>query len=147
MAAGFTIKGDNLREFRKNLTVLAQNEVTEESSGSVLDIEQEISPTWLNKESISFLNSLEPFGQGNPTPTFLSKGMSVLGAKTVGKDKTHLKLTLEKNDYVYDAIAFRQGQSLSTARGIVDIAYTAGMNYWNGKETIQLTVQDFKRSD
>ena len=147
MAAGFTIKGDNLKEFRKNLTVLAQNEVTEESFGSVLDIEQEISPTWLNKESISFLNSLEPFGRGNPTPIFLSTGMSVLGAKTVGKDKTHLKLTLEKNDYVYDAIAFRQGQSLSTARGMVDIAYTAGMNYWNGKETIQLTVQDFKRSD
>ena len=147
MAAGFTIKGENLRQFRENLTVLAQTDVTEESFGSVLDIEQEISPTWLNQESISFLNSLEPFGQGNPTPTFLSRGMSVLGAKTVGKDKTHLKLTLEKNDYVYDAIAFRQGQSLNTARGTVDIAYTAGMNYWNGKETMQLTVQDFKRSD
>ena len=147
MAAGFTIKGENLRQFRENLTVLAETDVTEESFGSVLDIEQEISPTWLNQESISFLNSLEPFGQGNPTPTFLSRGMSVLGAKTVGKDKTHLKLTLEKNDYVYDAIAFRQGQSLNTARGTVDIAYTAGMNYWNGKETMQLTVQDFKRSD
>ena len=147
MAAGFTIKGENLRQFRENLTVLAENDVVEESFGSVLDIEQEISPTWLNQESISFLNSLEPFGQGNPTPTFLSRGMSVLGAKTVGKDKTHLKLTLEKNDYVYDAIAFRQGHSLNTARGIVDIAYTAGMNYWNGKETMQLTVQDFKRSD
>ena len=147
MAAGFTIKGENLRQFRENLTVFAETNVTEESFGSVLDIEQEISPTWLNQESISFLNSLEPFGQGNPTPTFLSRGMSVLGAKTVGKDKTHLKLTLEKNDYVYDAIAFRQGQSLNTARGTVDIAYTAGMNYWNGKETMQLTVQDFKRSD
>ena len=147
MAAGFTIKGENLRQFRENLTVFAETNVTEESFGSVLDIEQEISPTWLNQESISFLNSLEPFGQGNPTPTFLSRGMSVLGAKTVGKDKTHLKLTLEKNDYVYDAIAFRQGQNLNVARGIVDIAYTAGMNYWNGKETMQLTVQDFKRSD
>jgi len=147
MAAGFTIKGEKLRQFREKLTVLAETDVTEESFGSVLDIEQEISPTWLNHESISFLNSLEPFGQGNPTPIFLSRGMSVLGAKTVGKDKTHLKLTLEKNDYVYDAIAFRQGQSLNAARGIVDIAYTAGMNYWNGKETVQLTVQDFKRSD
>ena len=147
MAAGFTIKGENLRQFRENLTVLAETDVSEESFGSVLEIEQEISPTWLNHESISFLNSLEPFGQGNPTPIFLSRGMSVLGAKTVGKDKTHLKLTLEKNDYVYDAIAFRQGQNLNVARGIVDIAYTAGMNYWNGKETMQLTVQDFKRSD
>ena len=69
-----------------------------------------------------------------------------MSAKTVGKDQAHLKLTLEKNDYVYDAIAFRQGQSLGEARGTVDVAYTAGTNYWNGKETIQLTIQDFKRS-
>ena len=146
MAAGFTIKGDKLREFRESLSALTERDVTQKSQGSILDIEQEISPSWINQESLSFLTSLEPFGQGNPTPTFLSKGMSIMSAKTVGKDQAHLKLTLEKNDYVYDAIAFRQGQSLGEARGTVDVAYTAGTNYWNGKESIQLTIQDFKRS-
>ena len=146
MAAGFTIKGDKLRVFRESLSALTERDVTQKSQGSILDIEQEISPSWINQESLSFLTSLEPFGQGTPTPTFLSKGMSIMSAKTVGKDQAHLKLTLEKNDYVYDAIAFRQGQSLGEARGTVDVAYTAGTNYWNGKESIQLTIQDFKRS-
>lgn len=146
MAAGFTIKKENLKTFRQQMTSVADELLENLERNIVLDIDTEIDLSWINRESLNFLSSLEPYGSGNSTPVFLTKGASVLDSRSVGKDKTHLKLTIQQGGAIIEAMAFRQGHRLKEARGEIDIAYSPGINYWNGKETIQLTIEDFKRS-
>ena len=117
-----------------------------DSSGSVLEIEHEITPGWLNSESLKFLSDLEPYGDSNAPPVFMTTGVNVLDARPVGKKHDHLKLTVEHNGTIFEAIAFRQGNRLKEARGDLDIAYTGGINYWKGRESVQLTIQDFRKS-
>ena len=144
MAAGFTIDRENLSDFRQKMTSLGDELLDGLSPETALEIEHEIPLSWLNRQSISFLHSLEPHGLDNPTPIFMTKGVAILDARTVGKDRTHLKLTLEHCGTVLGAIAFRQGHRIKEARGIIDIAYSGNLNYWNGIETVQLNIVDFR---
>jgi single-stranded-DNA-specific exonuclease len=77
----------------------------------------------------------------------MTTGVNVLDARTVGKGGDHLKLTVEHKGNLFDAIGFRQGNRLKEARGDLDIAYTGGINYWNGRQSIQLTIEDFRKSN
>ena len=128
------------------MSSIAEELLGQLSGGSVLEIEHEITPCWLNSGSLKFLSDLEPYGDSNATPVFMTTGVNVLDARTIGKKRDHLKLTVEHKGTIFDAIAFRQGNRLKEARGDLDIAYTGGINYWKGRESVQLTIQDFRKS-
>ena len=76
----------------------------------------------------------------------MTPNVSVLGARQIGANKSHLKMTVEDQGKIFDAICFRQGSRIKEAHGSIDIAYTAGTSYWSGRETIELMVQDFRPS-
>ena len=128
------------------MTSIAVEELANHDFSTELRIDCEIPLAWLHAESLHFLQSLEPYGLGNAEPIFLSKETSVVSARTVGNVGTHLKLTLEFAGKLYDAIAFRQGSRLKEATGLIDVVYSAGINHWNGRETLQLTIRDFRTS-
>jgi single-stranded-DNA-specific exonuclease len=147
MAAGFTIKRDNLKKFREIISSIANETLENIPKGPELIIDAEITPNWLNQETMSFLTSLEPYGNGNPTPIFISKNITIVNSKKVGRTGSHLKLSVSHNGNIYDAIAFRQGNRIKETKNELDIAYTAKINSWNGTKTIQLTIEDFKPSN
>ena len=144
MAAGFTIKKDKLRDFRKAMSSVADELLSGLDVELKLTIEAEISPSWINSESLSFLNALEPYGEQNEEPIFMTSNMNVIDAKRVGASKNHLKLTMEHQGRIYDSIAFRQGDRIDQCKGLVDLAYKPEMNYWNGKYNLQFIVSDFR---
>ena len=144
MAAGFTIKRNNLKNFRDIISSIANETLDNVPEGPELVIDAEISPNWLNQETMNFLASLEPYGNGNPMPVFITKNVHVVSAKKVGRNGNHLKLTISHNENIYDAIAFRQGDRIKETKNELEIAYTAKFNSWNGKKSIQLTIEDFK---
>ena len=146
MAAGFTIKSKNLKTFRQQMTSVADELLENLERKVVLDIDTEIDLNWINRESLSFLSSLEPYGNGNPAPLFLTKGTSVLDSRSVGKDKNHLKLTVQQGSSIIEAMEFRQGSRLKEARGEIDIVYSPGINHWKGNDSVQLTIEDFKKN-
>ncbi len=75
---------------------------------------------------------LEPTGQNNRSPLFVSYKVDVRGARTVGKDKSHLKLILSQDGVTFDAIAFRFGHLVNEIPGQIDILYAFEMNEFNG---------------
>jgi single-stranded-DNA-specific exonuclease len=90
------------------------------------------------------LQQMEPCGQENEPPVFLSRGLSVVQAQTVGNEGRHLKLELGGDGQVRDAIAFRQGERLAELSDRVDVVYCLEVNEWNGERRLQLNVQDIK---
>jgi len=137
-----------LKDFREKFNDVSFEFLSNVSKAPTLIVDAEISPLWLTSETLSFLESLEPYGKGNPEPTFITKKFELIDFRQVGNDKKHLKMSLMFEGRVFDAIAFRQGKrSLEIKNGeFVDVVFKPSINFWNGKESLELIVDDFRLS-
>ena len=149
MAAGFTIKRELLKDFRDKFNDISFEFLSDVPNGPSINIDAEISPLWLTSEKLSFLESLEPYGKGNPEPTFLTKNFELIDFRQVGADKNHLKMTLMYEGRVFDAIAFRQGKRATEIQNgkFIDLVFKPSINFWKGKENLELIVDDFRESN
>ncbi len=59
---------------------------------------------------------LEPYGLGNPTPVFATRGLAVASHRYVGAESNHLKLKLESEGRIIDAIGFRMAPRIPLFR-------------------------------
>lgn len=146
MAAGFSIETRKIGEFSKKITKIAKGLLTEEILARKLKIDLELDFKEINSELVEMIKQFEPFGLGNPTPTFMSKKVELLGSRAVGKNLSHLKLKLRQSDSVFDAIYFNapaDHRSLVTSHHL-DIAYQIEENIWNNHKSLQLKIKDLK---
>ncbi len=150
-AAGFTVRNEHLSALVEKLTGLAEQQLAGVELSPVIEIDREIKLDKLTGEYTAWvfydLHQLEPTGRGNPEPVFASYNLFVRQARAVGKDGTHLKLTLQAGNLLYDAIAFHQGHWLDEMPDWVDIAYQFEENHYMGRVTTQLNIKDIKPSE
>ncbi len=145
LAAGFTVRNDNLPALRQRLTQLAQEALAGQSLQTTLDIDAEVDPGQLTFSLLDELEQLEPTGQGNPQPLFALRKARITERRVVGRDGAHLKLRLAAaGGRDLDAIAFRQGEQLERLPEQVDLAFRLERNEWNGRRRLQLNVQDIR---
>ena len=146
MAAGFSIETKRIKEFSKKLEEISTPLLTDELLTRKLKIDMEVDFSQLNWKLLKVISLFEPTGISNPTPLFVTKGVSVLNARQVGAEGKHLKLTLENRGKVFDAIAFGFGHlspELSPSES-VDIVYDFEENVWNGNKNLQLKIRDIR---
>jgi len=144
-AAGFTVKTANLYRLRQCLQSVAEERLAGSELVTTIDIDAEASPAvTAEQDNFRFIQSLAPFGKANPSPVFLGRGVGVVEARAVGRDRGHLKLRVASGNGVWDAIAFGQGGMLGEARGRVDMVYTIGLDDWGGMPRVQLNVLDLR---
>jgi single-stranded-DNA-specific exonuclease len=74
----------------------------------------------------------------------MTSRLRVMDARAVGAKRSHLKLFLGDGRTRWDAIAFRQAHWLKHLPAYVDVAYHLELNQWNGRERLQLNVQDLR---
>ena len=90
---------------------------------------------------------LEPTGYSNPAPLLWSREVRVRDLRAVGSGK-HLKLIVDSGSQtpVVDAIAFGQGDWMGVIQPnqLVDLVYYLEVNEWNGRQALQLNVQDMR---
>lgn len=146
MAAGFSIETAKIKEFTKQINELTKNELTDDLLQKKLKIDLELDFNQLNWQFYDKLKEFEPTGLGNFTPLFVTYGVNVLNAKTVGREGSHLKLKLEKDGANFDAIAFGFGSLLPelTPDCKVDVVYSIEENIWNDHKSLQLKIKDLK---
>lgn len=111
MAAGLSIKEENIDELRKKLN--SQCNLTKEDIIPKITIDEKLSP---NKVSIDFINKLsilEPFGKGNSSPVFAEKKLKVDKIFLLGKDRNTLKFIIKIDDVrKIEGICFGRGKEL-----------------------------------
>lgn len=146
-AAGFTVKNENLPELLSRLKAIAIEQLSDIDLRQVLHADLEIQLSDLVPEMLEQLEILQPTGYGNPQAMFVSRELKVNDYRLVGKDGTHLKLTVSDGWITYDAIAFGQGHWRSDMPIFIDLMYTFEKNEFNGKENLQLKVKDIKPSN
>jgi single-stranded-DNA-specific exonuclease len=141
-AAGFTVRTDQLDALRARLLDIATRDLGGKELAPQLVIDARIDVTHVSDQLIRELEMLEPFGEANPKPLFLSEDVPVIEARAVGRGGNHLKLALDAGGMALDAIAFRQGDWAQADLERVDIVYSAEFNDWRGVRSVQLNVQD-----
>lgn len=125
MAAGFSAEPPLLGSLmeRFNESAQAQLDAGEAGAWAALEgrmaIDAQVPLEAVNSQTVRWIERLAPFGEGNPAPTFLSTGVGVRRASTVGADKAHLRLDLDG----WSAIGWRLGKASSEVRSQVDIVW------------------------
>lgn len=150
-AAGFTVRNENIVALMSRLTEIAQEQLGSLELIPELYIDRDIKLERLDYKYIpgilEDLRQLEPTGRGNPEPLFSSKHVGVRQARLVGREESHLKLTLQAGNNTYDGIAFRQGYWYADLPERIDIAYRFDVNDYMGRNTLQLNIKEIKVSE
>lgn len=144
MAAGFSIATTRIEEFKSAISKVASEQITDELLQKVLRIDCDLKFSQIDMDFYQKLRQFAPFGFGNPEPVFVTYDVSIHQMQTVGQGGKHLKLKVQQNHDVFDAIAFNFGEMASKLKidDHINIAYTVDLNKFNGHENLQLKIKD-----
>ena len=144
MAAGFTLKSENLSKFK----IYLDNDFLKNnfSINNVFNYDAEISSLGFNKNFFNDIKKIEPFGTGNPLPIFLFKEVKIIKSKLIN-DK-HISCILKSNiGFSINSISFNSvdskiGEYLLNYKKNLNVLGKINENFWNNKNTLQLSISD-----
>ena len=142
-AAGFVIPTRSLPQLRERLLEMAAVHLAEVDLRPRLDIDAEITLADLTRDSYDSIQRLAPFGQGNPLPTFLTRGVEVVDSRTMGSGGEHIRLKLRQGGIVWDTVGFGMGRELPQVSALLDIVHNLELDHWGGRTTLRLNMLDF----
>jgi len=162
MAAGFSLKEENIDEFRKRLnenTILKDEDLLRKVTiDSVLPLDS------VNYELINDLERLEPFGKANSKPLFAEKNINLLKATVLGKNNNVLKFKIKTKlnnllDAIYFGDVYKFEEIINDRYGReelqklyngeyndvkLDLVFYPNINEYNGNTSIQIVIQNFR---
>ena len=145
LAAGLSIKPENIDAFRKEINAYAKECLTEDDFMPILYIDSELPLPYINMNTAEKLSILEPYGMGNACPLFYTKNLSISQIRPLSEGK-HLKLTLSSDEYSIEAVGFNMGELLDTLTtdDKIDIAFNIDINIYRGVRQLQVLLKDVK---
>jgi single-stranded-DNA-specific exonuclease len=146
MAAGFTLEKANTMEFLARIESVADKQLTGKQLRKTVKADLEMPIEMVKDVQLRDLEKLQPTGMENPDAVFISRNVEVKGARTIGAEKKHLKLTCQAGHYLLDAVAWRQADWLPLLPGKFDLLYNIEENNYMGSRSLQLNVRDMRPS-
>ncbi len=140
-AAGLSVSNEKWILFKDKLLEIVRGKIKKEDLTPIVKIDTEIEINDISDKTIETIEKLEPFGYGNSTPVFMTKGVKIDGVKRVGASKEHIKFMIDK----FSAISFSDTTPLKDG-DIIDIAYSLRYNIWNERKNIEIRVIDIKET-
>ncbi len=138
-AIGLSLASDRLESFREAL----QRSYREENYTHELtdpDIVGELRLGDISFALTALIQRYAPYGEGNPTPKFISKDVEILQADRMGKGGEHLRFTFAQEGITAAAVQFKTKENYEVGSS-VDVVYTVSENHFRGRVTLQLMVE------
>ena len=146
LAAGFTIREENIPAFRAKINELTRLARLEKTPTTVLTADCVLdNPVVLTQAAVESLSLLEPYGPGNPKPVFRLDRCTVTGLTQVGNGK-HMKIRLSAGGRNLDAIFFSataEEMGVSDSQR-VDVCFYPQINEYRGWRNVQLQLCDLR---
>lgn len=148
LAAGLSIRRKDIDAFRERINEYANNMLSEEDMYLKIEADRELRMSDLSMQLVKEISLLEPFGNMNPTPNFIIKGVKVQRASLIGSGN-HSKFILEKDGQTISAVMFQKSYlNLKIKENdVVDILFTLDINKFNNVESLQMIIQDIRHSE
>ena len=146
MAVGLSLKKENIEAFKKAFETIVDNANIDKLL-PVIYIDSQITKKDMEKEIVTQLKLLEPFGEANKMPIFLYKNLKIDSIRALSEGK-HLKLTLRDENYKIDAIGFNLGKLAEQYQidDKIDVIGILEINSFNGNDTVQINLKDIRKS-
>ena len=145
MAAGLSIKEENLEEFRRRLNENCTLTEKDLAPKILIDVPRPVS--YINKEIVEEISLLEPFGKGNTKPIFAQKGLHVLSSRILGKNRNVVKLQLSDcAGCVMEAVYFGEADEFVNQvknSSSIAVTYYPEINRYQGRETLQIVIRNY----
>ncbi|MEK7841991.1 MAG: hypothetical protein AAB197_04890, partial [Deltaproteobacteria bacterium] len=166
MAAGLTIRMENIKLFESAFYNLTEKNLSLEDLVPLISLDSYIALDELNEKMVQEMESLAPFGMANTEPLLGARDASIVQSKVVGNN--HLKLKIKQNSSwlmadsknheppdmsyqlramsqkTWDGIAYRMGQIHPLKGNNFDIAFIPYIDEWNGNRNLKLKVKEIK---
>ena len=139
-AAGLTVNEENIPALRERLEQEIASSVPKECFLPTREYDLSLPFSAWTEETLSLLDQLEPTGCGNPPPLFRLEGAEVLSLRRVGRDGSHLKLSLLDSETPLEGIAFSLGEIADQTPQKLDLLYRPVRNDFRGQTTIEAQI-------
>ncbi|MBE5040022.1 single-stranded-DNA-specific exonuclease RecJ [Ructibacterium gallinarum] len=147
LAAGLTIKSENIEAFRKKVNSCSKDQITEKMMTPTILLDAAIKVPYITLETVNDINRLQPFGVDNPTPAFAVRNIKIHKISVMSEGK-HLRMTLLKDGKYLDAVGFGMGEYYQYLEegDFIDVAFALDINDYKGFQNVQLILKDIKKS-
>ena len=144
LAAGFGMKSENTEKFRQAILDYAKS--TEMPFAKNI-IDCRLKAAAVDADILPLIDSLEPFGAGNPQPTFGLYGMNIVNVQSIGGGK-HMRVTVRKGETSLTAVYFgvTPDRFLYKAGDVVDLAVRLERNEFMSQVKVGIYVKDIRLS-
>ncbi len=143
MAAGLSLSEENIGPLREALNENCT--LTEKDFVSRVTVDAAMPLGYISEKLICDIESLAPFGKGNPEPLFALKNIRAEAPRLLGAKKNVLKMRLtDENGTAMDGICFRDAEAhyeRIRMNPVIMIAYVPKINEYNGIRTLQAEIR------
>ena len=149
MAAGFTIREENIPSFKKAFYSMVEKELSSEDLTPEVSLDSYIALSELSEQIIQEMDSLAPFGLANPEPLLGAKNANIVQNEVVGN--RHLKLKIKQtsgqwtmDNRLWEGIAYGMGEIYPLKKDDYDIAFIPYIDTWNGNKSLKLKIKEIR---
>ena len=162
MAAGFSLKKENLEAFRKALN--DNSKLHPDDFEEILHLDMELPLGYLSRQLVREFDKLEPYGPGNEEPLFAARNVELISGRILGKNANVGKIFVrDEQGNGYDMMVFQKldkwNEFLEQSFGKenmeklysgtthdkmnIKIAYKPNINEFRGTESLQIILKDY----
>lgn len=148
LAAGLSIKPENIEEFRKKINEYSKDSISENMLVPTVTLDAAIKVPYITIDTVHDINRLQPFGVDNPAPAFAVRNIKIHKISVMSEGK-HLRMTLLKDGKYLDAVGFGMGEYYHHLEegDFIDVAFALDINDYKGFQNVQLILKDIKKTD
>ena len=147
-AAGLMVAERDIDAFRADFCEAVAAQWTDKQIVPEIRIDAEAPLTQLNLSVVEQIETLAPFGAGNPRPILCATGVTLHEpASPMGAGDRHLKVRLAQGEKKIRAVAFGAGswvEEMNQTEGPIQIVYKPVINRWNGYQNVEIQLIDWR---
>ncbi len=148
-AAGMSLNADNLDALRERFDDMVRTSLGSTPLMPTIKIDAPLDFAGAsNHTTLKELELLQPFGMGNPEPTFISPWLIIRSIRHFGRKKEHAELRLfdASCGIALSAKAWRQAHDFpnTLCDKYVRLAYTPKLDTYSGNATVDIKIKDWK---
>jgi len=144
MAAGLTIRQENVDPFRQNFRQAARELLSNDDLQPRLRLDHELALAEIDVDFLGWHEMLQPFGNGNPQPLFLARKVAPVAPPRVVNDK-HLILRIGQGNCHRRAVYF-DGATAPLAEPPWDIAFCIRADNYGGETLVEMQIEALREA-
>ncbi|MCK6448014.1 MAG: single-stranded-DNA-specific exonuclease RecJ [Planctomycetes bacterium] len=147
-AAGCEVRADAIDALRETVCAKAREMLAGRTFGAEeIVVDYDLPFVEMSVELMRQLDRLEPFGERNEKPLFVSRDLRLAEpARTMGASGSHLSMLLRSGNRVLRAVGFGHGARVGELRlgEPVHVAYSPRWNTFRGETNLEIVLEDFR---